>query len=158
DQVDPALEVARDVARGFALAEPDVPGRQVDRGAAELPHPDLEGDPRPEARLLEDHRERASREQRMQLPRAQLRLQPAGEREDALDLLASEVGDTEKIALHAASSARSRMASPSSTCARVTTSGGRKRSTRSAVQLMSSPSSRQRRTIAAPGRSSSAPS
>src|SRR5205809_3902962 len=119
----------------------------VDGGAAQLHHADLEGDARAQARFLEDHGERPSREQRMRLPVAQLGLQAPGEGEDRLDLPGGEVGDAQDVSLHQyssltlaniprsrsrtfvaharAASARSRIAKPSSTCARVTMSGGR---------------------------------
>src|SRR5207248_10531587 len=103
-------------------------------GATQLHHADLEGDARAEARLLEDHGERPPGQQRVRRPGAQLGLETLGEGEDRLDLLGGEVGEAQEVALHAAS-ARSTIAKPSSTCARVMTSGGRKRSTRSAVQL-----------------------
>src|SRR5439155_2853191 len=156
-EIHPALQVARDVAGGFALPEPDVAGRQMDRRAAELHHADLEGDARAEARLLEDHGERPAGEQRMRPPGAQVTLQPAGDGEDRVELARREVAHAEQVPFHVAS-ARSRMAQPSSTCSRVMMSGGTKRSTRSAQQLMSSPSRRQRSTTGAPRSVSSAPS
>src|SRR5206468_9929613 len=108
------------------------------------------------ARLLEDHGERPPGQQRVRRSVAQLVLQAPGEGEDRLDLLGGEIGEPQEVALHrrpSLPSARSKIAKPSSTCARVMTSGGRKRSTRSAVQLTRSPASRQRSTTAAPGRS-----
>jgi hypothetical protein len=99
DAVDPALEVLGDVARRLALPEADVAGGEVDRGAAELDHPDLEGDPRAQARLLEDHGEGPAEEERSRPAGPQLRLQPAGEREDGLDLGRRQVGDAEQVAL-----------------------------------------------------------
>src|SRR5262249_6442176 len=107
-EVDPALEVARDVASRLALAEPDVARREMERRATELHHADLERDPGAETRLLEDHRERPAEEERMRLPGAQIRLQASGESKNVLDLGRVQVGDAEKVALHAAS-ARSRM-------------------------------------------------
>src|SRR5262249_57109325 len=86
DEVDPALEVARDVARRLTLSELDVARREADRGTAELDHADLEGDPRAQARLLEDHRQRAAGEERVRPPRPQVGLQPARQVEDWLDL------------------------------------------------------------------------
>src|SRR5262249_54559473 len=137
DEIDPAFQVARDVARGLALAELDVARREADCGAAELDHPDLEGHAGPQAGLLEDHGERAAREERVRAPRPQIALQPRRQLEDGLDLGRLEVGDAEQIPLHAvAARARSSRASPWSTSSAVMISGGVIRSTRSAVQLM----------------------
>ena len=58
DRVDDPLEVAGHVTDALAGAEHGVVG-QVDGVAAELGHPGLEGDPCPQARLLEEHRQRA---------------------------------------------------------------------------------------------------
>jgi hypothetical protein len=58
DPVHEPLEVAGDVAHGLAPAEHDALG-EVDRMAAELGHPGLERDARAQARLLEQHRQRA---------------------------------------------------------------------------------------------------
>ena len=57
DRVDEALEVAGDVADGLAGAHDGVLG-QVDRVPAELGHAGLERHPRPQAGLLEEHRQR----------------------------------------------------------------------------------------------------
>src|SRR5262249_16916418 len=146
DQVDPALQVARDVAGRLALAEPDVARGKVHRGPPELDHAHLEGDARAQARLLEDHGERASGEHGMLLPGQEIAPEPRGEREARPDLRGAEVGDADQIPLHHAESARSSMTNPSSISARRMTSGGRKRSTLSAVQLMRRPSARQRAT------------
>ena len=67
DRVDEAVEVAGDVTDALPRAQDDVVG-QVDRVAAELVHPGLERHPRPEARLLEQHRQRPARERRLGVP------------------------------------------------------------------------------------------
>ena len=64
DRVDEPLEVAGDVADALAGAEDDVVG-QVDRVPAELGHAGLERDARPQARLLEEHRERPAGQRRI---------------------------------------------------------------------------------------------
>jgi hypothetical protein len=56
DGVDVAGEDAARVGWGLALADLDLLRAQVQRVAAELVHPDLEGDSGPVGRLLEDHR------------------------------------------------------------------------------------------------------
>ena len=61
DRIDHPLEVPRDVAHALPGAQHDVMG-QVDRVAAKLDHAGLEADPRPQARLLEQHRERPARQ------------------------------------------------------------------------------------------------
>ena len=60
DAVDPARQVARDVGRRLARADPDLLGAQQDRVAAELGHAGLEGHVRAQRGLLEEHRERAA--------------------------------------------------------------------------------------------------
>ena len=67
DAVDEPLEVARHVAHALARPEHDVVG-QVDRVTAELDHPGLERHPRPQARLLEQHRQRPPDERRRGMP------------------------------------------------------------------------------------------
>src|SRR5205809_4602611 len=126
DEIDPAFEVARDVPRRLALPEPDIAGGEVDGGTAELHHADLEGDAGPEARLLEDHGERAPEEERAGLAGTQLRLQPRGELQDGLGLGLRQVGEAQEVAFGVQSmsrprdqpaSPRSRMARPSSSSA-----------------------------------------
>ena len=64
DRVDEPLEVAGDVVDALAGAHDRVLG-QVDRVPAELVHARLERHARPEARLLEEHRERPPDERRV---------------------------------------------------------------------------------------------
>ena len=56
DGVHPALEIARDVGDRFAFAQRHF-GRDEHRRAAELTNRDLEGDPGPERRLVEEQRD-----------------------------------------------------------------------------------------------------
>src|SRR6202030_3280571 len=58
DSVNPALEVARDVADGFALSEARLRVVQEDDGAAHALNADLEGDASAERGLLKDQREK----------------------------------------------------------------------------------------------------
>ena len=99
DAVDEALEVARHVADGLPPAEDDALG-EVDRMAAELGHPGLERDPCPEARLLEQHRERAPLQRRVRVPALGqvLRLEIRGAGEQPLDLGCRQVGGADEIA------------------------------------------------------------
>ena len=60
DAVDEPLEVPGDVPNALTRTEHDVVG-EVDRVPAELDHPGLERHPRPQARLLEQHRQRPPR-------------------------------------------------------------------------------------------------
>ena len=64
DRVDEPLEVLRDVAHRLPGAHDDILG-QVDRRPAELRHPRLERHARPQAGLLEQHRERPATERRI---------------------------------------------------------------------------------------------
>ena len=61
DPVDPAAQVAADVGRGLAVADPDLLRAEVHGVPAELGDADVERDPRPQARLLEQERDRPSR-------------------------------------------------------------------------------------------------
>ena len=99
DPVDPAVEVARDVRDALADAEADVARRKVDRVAAELAHAGLERHPRPQARLLEQHRQRLARQRRPLVPPQPpvLVLQRRGPLEDELDLVARQVRDRQEI-------------------------------------------------------------
>ena len=74
DEVDPAVEIPRDVGYRFALAELEVGRSQIDRVSAELNHPDLERDASAQARLLEDHRQRLACESRVRPAGLQLSL------------------------------------------------------------------------------------
>src|SRR5262249_2086913 len=125
DEIDPALEVARDIARRFALAELDVTVYEVDGGSTQLNHADLERHARAQARLLEDHGERAAGEEGVRAARAEIGLQPRRQLEDGLDLGRLEIGDAQEIPLHAvAARDRSRSSSPWSTSSAVMMSGG----------------------------------
>ena len=64
-EVDGAREVARHILDRFALADPDVAGREVNRVAAQLRHPGFEGDARTQRGLLENHRESFAAQMRM---------------------------------------------------------------------------------------------
>jgi len=61
-------------------------GTEIDRAAAELDHPGLEADARPQARLLEDHRQGLPGETAMRHAALLLALELLREREDGLDL------------------------------------------------------------------------
>jgi hypothetical protein len=102
DRVDEPLEVVGNVADALAGAHDDVLG-QVDRVPAELVHPGLERDTRPEARLLEEHRQRPADERRGG-GRAELAagvllgLEPVRPVEDPLDLVGGQVRDGQQVA------------------------------------------------------------
>ena len=55
DDADPALDVARDVGQGFALAQGRLGLVDEERGAAEGVHRRLEGEARAQRGLLEEH-------------------------------------------------------------------------------------------------------
>ena len=95
DAVDVARQHARRVGDRLAAAELHVARREKERVSAELVGADLERDARARARLHEDHRERLSRE-RLLVVRAGAH--PLGEREQAVELVAGEVGNGEKVA------------------------------------------------------------
>ena len=156
DEVDPAIQVARDVVDRLALAEPDVAGRQVHGVAAELRHADLESHARAQARLLEDHRQALAGEQRRPLATLELPLQSGGQMQDFLELGTAQLAQVQEVSLHG-DSVRSTICSASSISSALVVSGGAKRRTRLAVQLMMRPASRQRSTTAAPGSPSSTP-
>ena len=98
DAVDEPLEVARHVADALARTEDDVVG-QVDRVTPELRHPGLERHPRPEARLLEQHRQRPPDQRRRHMPprRQELRLQDPRRVEHQPDLISRQIGDAQQV-------------------------------------------------------------
>ena len=98
DAVDEAVEVARHVADALAGPEHDVMG-EVDRVTAELGHPGLERHARAQARLLEEHGQRPTRQRRQRVAprRPELRLQPRRRLEDPPDLSRRQVGHAQQI-------------------------------------------------------------
>ena len=98
DGVDHSLEVAGDVANALPGAEDHVMG-QVDRVAAQLGHAGLEAHPGAQARLLEEHRQRPTRERRPRVSpaRPKLRLQPSRGLKDPPDFCRRKVSDAQQI-------------------------------------------------------------
>jgi len=98
DPVDEPFEVAGDVADALASAEHDVV-RQVDRMPAELDHPGLERDPRPQAGLLEQHGQRPTGQRRIDMSPGgdELGLEFGRGAEDAPDLVGRQVGDGKQV-------------------------------------------------------------
>ena len=96
--VDEPIEITGHVADALAGAQDRVVG-QVDRVTAELDHPGLERDPRPQTRLLEQHRQRppGQRQDVVSAVRAELRLEHRRRLEDAPDLRRRQVRDTQQI-------------------------------------------------------------
>ena len=80
DEVDPAREIARHVLDRFALADSDILRGEIDRVAAQLRHPGLEGYPRAQRGLLKDHRESAAAQVRMLQSGAEFVLQARRQR------------------------------------------------------------------------------
>ena len=146
DEVDPAREVARHILDRLALADTDIVRREINRMATELRHAGLEGEARPQRRLLKDHRERPAAQVRMLESNFELGLQPRAERQQAVELSRRERAEIEEVAFQLAAhfgigallNARSMIASPASASSRVRLSGGNSRSTLSAVPLTSS--------------------
>ncbi len=99
DRVDEPLEVPGHVAGTLARAHDDVLG-QVDRVAAELVHSRFERDAGPQARALEEHRDRPPGQRRRGMPPrgAILGLQLRRPIEDPQNLGRREVRNGEKIA------------------------------------------------------------
>ncbi len=96
DDLDPALDVARDVGQGFALAEGRLGLVDEERGAAEGVHRRLEGEARAQGGLLEEH-DHLLRVERPAI-RGGVGLDVVGEREHAGQLGGGEVGDGAEIA------------------------------------------------------------
>src|SRR6185312_17403479 len=88
----------RRVAERLAAAELEVAGREVERVAAELGHPDLEGDAGARRGLLKDHRERAAGEEMVLLAARLALLQVVGEIEHGQEVVAAPVGDPREAA------------------------------------------------------------
>ena len=99
DSVRHPPEHAGAIGHRFPLPHLDVGGLQVDRLAAELEHPDLEAHPRAQRGLLEQHRQRSTREQlslrvATGLPR---RLEEASGGDQGEGAFAGEVGDAAEM-------------------------------------------------------------
>src|SRR5262249_48000198 len=86
DAVDPALEIARDVFDGLAVAECDF-RRRLDDLTTELPDCNHERRARPERRFLEEQRDVTAGERLVGgVLRGAAALHVGGERKDAVDL------------------------------------------------------------------------
>jgi hypothetical protein len=87
-----------DIAHALAGTEHDVVG-QIDRVPAELDHPGFERHPRPQTRLLEQHRQGASHERRRRVsPRSpELGLQRRRSVEHRPDLTGRQIRDRQQI-------------------------------------------------------------
>jgi len=129
DGVHPPGEIPGHIGDALPRAQLDVLRGQVDGLAAELTHPDLEGDPRPQRRLLEDHRQRLPRGHRRLLPGAQARLELGRPRQHGLQLLPAEVVHREQIA--PGEHLRSHLQRPSRHSRRMSSRSGRVRSSSS---------------------------
>ena len=99
DRVEVAGQDVGDVPDRLAVPEPDLGAGQVDGMAAELLDRELEGNARPQRRLLEQQADAAAGEERFVDVALALVLQPVGEVEDGEQLLAAPVGDPQKIAV-----------------------------------------------------------
>ena len=102
DPVDPALEVLADVVGAFAAAHLDVGGGEVDGLAAELEHARLEGHPRAQGGLLEDHGQDLVLERLAVLVGVLLDL--VGVVEHLVEFVDAQVADGQEIFLHRGSS------------------------------------------------------
>ncbi len=102
DPVDPALEVLADVVGAFAAAHLDVGGGEVDGLAAEPDHARLEGHPRAQGGLLEDHGQDLVLERLAVLVGALLDL--VGAVEHLAEFVDAQVADGQEIFLHRGSS------------------------------------------------------
>src|SRR5439155_21514658 len=91
---------ARHVGDRLPRPHPDFALRDEDRGPAELRHGYFEGEPRPQARLVEDQGERALIQLTMPPPRAKIRLEPCRRREQPVHVGAREIRKRDKVALH----------------------------------------------------------
>ena len=98
DRVEVAGQDVGNVPDRLAVPEPDLGAGQVDGMAAELLDRELEGNSRPQRRLLEQQAETAAGEERFVDVALALVLQAVGEVEDGEQLLAAPVGNPQKIA------------------------------------------------------------
>src|SRR5918995_6774969 len=99
DTVDEPLEIPSDVTDALAGAEYDVV-RQIDRMATELDHPGFERHPRPQARLLEQKRQRPPDQRRLRVPSPlrELPLQCSGRLEHHADLRSRQISNAQQVA------------------------------------------------------------
>ena len=97
--VDDRVAVAREHARGvlgrFAGADPDVAAVDGDCVAAQLRHPGLERDARPQGRFFEQHDERFPAQQNHLFAAAFL--EGGRDREQAGELVGAQIGDPEQV-------------------------------------------------------------
>ena len=98
DTVDELLQVAGDVADALPRTEHDVMG-EIDGVTTELRHPGLERHPRPQTRLLEQHRQRPPHQRRpsMPSPRPELSLQRGRGPEHDPDFISREIGNAQQV-------------------------------------------------------------
>src|SRR5882672_2014084 len=160
----------------FAAAELRIAGAEEDRRSAELVHAGLERQPRARALLLENHHQRAIEKRVVRLVGLELLLDPARAPEQVFELVPPEVLELQKVlrgrhesvrqwataasALLAVRKVLMRLLTPSisnCTSASFMFRGGSRRTTVSAVTLISRPASRPRSTRSPQGRSSSIP-
>jgi hypothetical protein len=104
DRVDPSLQIPRRILHRLPFAQADVRGCQVDGVAAELRHTRLEGHPGPERRLLENHGQRLSAEDRMQNPLPSLCLEVGRHLEEGRDVLRRQIVKRYQMPVHVGSS------------------------------------------------------
>src|SRR5919204_5542030 len=95
--VEVAREHCRGVAERLAAAELQIGGREVERVAAELRDPDLEGDASPRRGLLEDHPEGAAGEKVVLLSPLLPLLEVVREVEHAEQLIAAPVRNPREV-------------------------------------------------------------
>src|SRR5271156_2578454 len=137
DQIHRARNVARHILDRLALADTDIVRREINRMPTELRHAGLEGDARPQRRLLKYHRERSPAQVRMLESNFELGLEPRAERQQAIEFSRRERAEVEEGAFQLAAhlgigaflNAFSMIARPASASSRVRFSGGSSRST-----------------------------
>src|SRR5688572_4314068 len=144
----------------LAPAQLRVPLAQHHRVSAQLVDPDLEAGPRARRGLLEDHPQHPPRAGGVCLPDRAQEAELLGALDEGLDLAVRQVPEAEEVALarhHPSARTASMMASASSISARVTMSGGAKRTTLPPAMETSRPRSRALVTTGAASPSSTSP-
>ena len=100
DSIQQAGHDKRRILHRLGFAQMDFTGTQVERMATELGHGHLEGDARTRGRLVEDHAQAHTLEQRRAAAQLVGTLQHAPEFDKLIDLLVGIVGQIQKMSHH----------------------------------------------------------
>ena len=101
DALHVSREDARHVGHGFALAQPDLGGREIDRVPAQVGHRHVKGDAGAQAGLFKDQGQRLAGQDRLVAARFPLGLEFARGIQNLPDFVRAQIGHAQKM-LHCA--------------------------------------------------------